>query len=708
MQPADESTILARFDGSTLRHAGLETTFFRDGDRFLVRTDGPDGTPQEFEIRYAFGVRPLQQYLVELPGGRLQALPFAWGARAGEERWYHLYPDDSLTVGDPLHWTGVFQNWNHQCADCHSTNLVKGYDAATRSFATTWSDIDVSCEACHGPGSRHVAWARRKARFPLLYPDGDSLTEAAIGLVVSIHDREAWAWRMDPATGTARRTRPRGTTQDLPTCARCHARRASLLPEYRFGLPFEDTHVLEPPVPPLYHADGQVLEEDYVYGSFLQSRMYRAGVSCGNCHDAHSLRTRAPGNLLCRTCHDPARFDTTSHHGHVPGTPGSLCVDCHMPETVYMGVDARRDHSFTVPRPALSRAAGVPNACTGCHADRTDGWAIRALARLGQAPEVPPFALAFHAARTGAPDAEARLLAVAVDTAEAAVRRAGALRLLRSVAGRRTVPVVQGALTSREPALRWAALGLLELFPPSERARLGAPLLDDPARSVRIEAARVLADPTARWDLQAADGPAFDRALAEYLDVLRMDADRPEAQANLGLVLAAQGDPAGAEGAFREAIRLSPWYAQAIVNLADLYRAAGRDAEGEVLLRDALERQPDSADLRHALGLLLVRARRTDEALPELGEAARLRPDEIRFGYVHAVALHASGREREALERIDALLERRPADAQLLYLLATVRRDRGETELALEAARRLAQAHPDDPRGPALVDRLTR
>ncbi len=372
MDQATDSTVLAPFGGEAAEHAGLRTTFFRDGARFMVRTDGPDGSPQDFEVRYVFGVRPLQQYLVPLPNGRLQALPFAWDTRPGEHAWFHLYPDDSVTTRDPLHWTGAFQNWNHMCADCHSTNLVKGYDADAKAFSTTWSDIDVSCEACHGPGSGHVAWARKRSRFPLLVPEPDTLTEKAMGLVVSIHDRAIWAWEMDSTTGIARRTRPRGATQDLPTCARCHSRRASLRPEYAFGRPFEDTHVVEPPVPPLYHADGQVLEEDYVYASFLQSRMYRAGVTCGNCHDPHGLRARADGNLLCRTCHDAARFDTTSHHGHRPGTPGSLCVDCHMPETTYMGVDARRDHSFSTPRPALSQVTGVPNACTGCHAERTD------------------------------------------------------------------------------------------------------------------------------------------------------------------------------------------------------------------------------------------------------------------------------------------------------------------------------------------------
>ncbi len=286
------------------------------------------------------------------------------------------------------------------------------------------------------------------------------------------------------------------------------------------------------------------------------------------------------------------------------------------------------------------------------------------------------------------------------------MRRAGALRLLRSVAGRRTVPAIERALTSREPYLRWAALDLLHLVSPDERASLGIALLRDPVLSVRIEAARVLADADTRATLLPRDRTVFEQALNEYLAVLRMDADRPEAQANLGVVLGAMGDLQGAEQAFGESLRLSPWFAQAIVNLADLYRATGRDAEGEALLRDGVERLPDSADLYHALGLLLVRERRIDEALDALAAAARLRPDELRFGYVLVVALHSAERDTEALDVLTALLARRPSSPELLFLLATIHRDRGETRLALEAARRLAGAAPEDPRGRALIDLL--
>src|SRR5262245_5255049 len=162
MQMASEATVLGDFGDRRLSHAAITSTFFRRGGKFMIRTDGPDGKLADFEIKYTFGLRPLQQYLIELPGGRLQALSIAWDARsreAGGQRWFHLYPNERIDFRDELHWTRRQQNWNYMCADCHSTNVRKNYDAAADRYATTWSEINVACEACHGPGSLHVSRA---------------------------------------------------------------------------------------------------------------------------------------------------------------------------------------------------------------------------------------------------------------------------------------------------------------------------------------------------------------------------------------------------------------------------------------------------------------------------------------------------------------------------------------------------------------------
>ncbi|MGE5791840.1 MAG: multiheme c-type cytochrome, partial [Bacteroidota bacterium] len=256
MQVADEKTVLGNFAGTKLTYSGVTSTFFRRDGKYFVSTDGPDGKLADFEIRYTFGVEPLQQYLIELPGGRLQALGLAWDARpkaAGGQRWFHLYPDRRLKAGDPLHWTGIDQNWNYQCADCHSTNLRKGYDEKSGTFKTTWTDLNVGCEACHGPGSNHVSWAKKAGDWQRF--------EGGKGLTVALDERRGVSWAMNADTGNASRSRPRETVREIEVCARCHARRSQISDEYVHGRPMGDTLIVSAIENGLYWPDGQMREE---------------------------------------------------------------------------------------------------------------------------------------------------------------------------------------------------------------------------------------------------------------------------------------------------------------------------------------------------------------------------------------------------------------------------------------------------------------
>jgi predicted CXXCH cytochrome family protein len=312
MQPANHTTVLGDFDHATFEKDGVTSTFFRrDGDYF-VRTDGPDGQLQEYKIAYTFGVDPLQQYLVAFPNGRYQALSIAWDTRPaieGGQRWFHLYPHKKIDHRDILHWTGPLQNWNFVCADCHSTNLQKNYRPAEDRFETTWSDINVSCEACHGPGSRHVEWAEQMQH-------GRAHPDPTHALVVPLKDSSSGAWTFPPGQAIARRSTPLASRLEVETCGRCHARRAQMWGDYQPGQPLADAYRVAFLEEALYHADGQIRDEVYEYGSFLQSRMYRAGVTCSDCHDPHSSRLRAQGNALCAQCHLSSTYDGPQHHFH--------------------------------------------------------------------------------------------------------------------------------------------------------------------------------------------------------------------------------------------------------------------------------------------------------------------------------------------------------------------------------------------------------
>jgi predicted CXXCH cytochrome family protein len=703
MQPATDGSVSGDFNGARFTYGGVTSTFFRRDGKFVVRTDGPDGKLADYDIKYTFGTEPLQQYLIEFPDGRLQALGIAWDTRAraqGGQRWFHLYPGRNVTHQDELHWTRPSQNWNYMCAECHSTAVRKNYDPKTRRFATTYAEVNVACEACHGPGSAHVAWARREG-------DWQRLDGGTKGLAVALDERRGVTWTISAKTGNAQRAPTRQTTREVETCGRCHARRGQFSEDYVPGRPLGDTHRVALLEDRLYYPDGQIQDEVYEYGSFLQSEMFHQGVTCSDCHDPHTLKLRGSGGPVCLGCHTEQKYATPSHHFHPVGSRGADCVGCHMPTTTYMVIDPRHDHSFRVPRPDLSVKLGVPNPCTRCHADRSAEWAVKQVETwYGHSPlGFQRYAEALGTASIGAPGASDLLEAVARDGDQPAIARASALARLRERPGPGALAAIRAALKDRSPLVRRAAAGSLEAPDPTLRVALLAPLLDDPVREVRMEAARALAS-TPRDRLTDVQRAALDRGLAEYVAAQQFNAERPESHVNLGLLYVAQARLAEAEAALRAALDVDPRFVPASVNLADLYRATGRDREGEPVLRAALERDPRSAPAHHALGLLLVRQKRMADALPELEAAARLAPESARYGYVYAVALHGTGRPKEATEALQRVLARHPHDRDTLSALVGYSREAGNSRQALAYARQLVLLEPGNAELRQLVVRL--
>ncbi|MBP7369988.1 MAG: NapC/NirT family cytochrome c [Arenimonas sp.] len=348
MQHADAKTMLGDFNQVKFTYNGITSLFFQRDGKYYVNTDGPDGKMTDFLISYTFGLDPIQQYLIEFPDGRLQALSIAWDSRPKEQsgqRWFHLYPNEKINAADELHWTKRSQNWNFMCSDCHSTDVRKNFDEASNTYKTTWKEISVGCEACHGPGSVHVKEAKAKSKD---YAGGD--------LTAHFIERNAVNWVMDPTTGNAKRSTPRTTDAEMQVCAQCHSRRGQMADGYRPGMNFHDFYRATALQPGLYHADGQQLDEVYIWGSFEQSKMNKAGVTCSDCHDPHTQKLKAEGNAVCAGCHLPAKYDAPSHHRHQAGSTGAQCANCHMPEKTYMVIDPRRDHSLRIPRPGAGFA----------------------------------------------------------------------------------------------------------------------------------------------------------------------------------------------------------------------------------------------------------------------------------------------------------------------------------------------------------------
>lgn len=704
MQAANEHTVLGNFNNASFTYFDLTSTFYKREGKFFVRTDGPDGELHDYEIRYTFGVTPLQQYLIEFPGGRYQALSVAWDTRPKEEggqRWFHLYPTEKIAYDDILHWTGLNQNWNHMCAECHSTNLNKNYEPEEDRFNTAWSEINVACEACHGPGSRHVAWAERAASNGKSSKDGDH------GLVVRLADRQGVRWVIDPDSGNAQRSAPPKWSTEIEICARCHARRATISGDYVHGRPLHDTHLPALLEESLYHADGQIKDEVYVYGSFRQSKMYREGVTCSDCHEPHSLKLRAGGNAVCAQCHLPQKFDTRSHHFHKPDSKGASCVECHMPATTYMVVDPRRDHSIRIPRPDLSVKLNTPNACNQCHTDRSAEWAAEAVQKwYGHTPKgFQNFAEALHAGRRGAAKAERLLVQLASDDAAPNIARATALAQLGRYLSPTVLEVLQPTLHDHDPMIRASTLRALEALEPSARFQLTHHLLQDSVRAVRIEAARILAA-VPQEQLTPEQRGVFAKAVEDYVAAQLVNADRPEPHLNLGILYLSRGDFSRAESAYHTALRLQPSFVQAYVNLADVYRVQQRDDKGEEALRKALEIAPQQGDVYHALGLLLVRQKRLAEAMTALAQAAKLRPESARYQYVYAVALNSTGKPQAAIQVLKEAHKRHANDRDILFALVTFERDRGNLDSAVGYGEKLVTLMPHDRSAQALLSQL--
>lgn len=670
MEVASDKSVLGDFNNAEFDYFGIKSHFFKKNDRFYVSTDNQAGELEDFEISYTFGYFPLQQYLIKFPDGRLQALSIAWDSRPkaeGGQRWYHLYPDERIDYRDGLHWTGAFHNWNSRCASCHSTRLDKNYSMQSDSYDTDWFEINVGCESCHGAGGGHVEWVR----------GGGSPALKNKGWSHAITDRGKWS--PSEKRPTFKRSEGSPANQQIEVCASCHARRSELAVR-EHGKAFLDGHSLRLLEQDMYHADGQIQDEVYVYGSFLQSKMYREGVSCSNCHDPHSLKIKAEGNALCLQCHSAKSYDMKKHHHHVAGSEGAQCVSCHMPETTYMGVDKRRDHSFKIPDPSLTLQLGIPNACNRCHDKQGAKWSLSQLEDwFGKNKAVDQHALTLEKARRSDASVFPSLIALANDVSQSEVLRATAALEAGRFFDQQTLAQIEPSLKSDKALLRLAAVRSLDAVPVQTRYALLQALVKDKVKAVRMAVAVQL---TALPLEQLPESQAGELRVLfeEYLDSEMFNADMPSAQMNMALFYIGRGDALAAESAYLHALKLSPQYLPALLNLADLYRMLQRDSEGRVILERAINTAPQSAAAHHALGLLYARQKELSKAVNFLEQASLLVPANTRYVYVYAIALQNTDQLPLAIGVLEYYLNKQVRNEQLVSLLASYYQQAGEVE----------------------------
>jgi predicted CXXCH cytochrome family protein len=671
MTEASEATVRGDFSGVAFEGDGMKARFFRDGSKFVVETEGPDGRPSVFEVAYTFGWDPLQQYLIRFPGGRMQAFSVAWDVPG--KRWFFLYPGKRIARSDWLHWTRNAQNWNGMCAECHSTNLVKGFDPKTDTYKTTWSEVDVSCEACHGPGSRHAAWAE-------VPPMGRARLDNA-GLVMK-------------TSGITNRAL-------VEQCAPCHSRRSELGDYDHRRSELLDNHLPVLLSEGVYYPDGQIQDEDFEYGSFVQSKMFRMGVRCTDCHDAHTLKLKKEGNGVCLQCHAAPAYDDARHHFHKKewkGQPsaGALCVSCHMPKSPFMVVHLRADHSIRIPRPDLTKDLGVPNACSRCHTDKPLSWVGGAYDKWYGTARKPHYGTVLAAGRRADPAAKEDLVRLAGDTLSPTLVRATALSLLGRYRGADVTAAFRSALLDEEPLLRRTAVAEAPIEDEAERASRLAPLLSDPFRAVRLEAASQLAG-AAPTLLRPYQQEALATALADYVKAMEYSLDFSAAGHNLGLLYERSGDPQRAEEYYRRAVAVDDLWAPPKVNLALLLARQGKNGEAERLLRQILAANPEEAQVAYSLGLLVAETGKMEEAASLLARAAAGLPSYSRAAYNAGLALAQVGRLSEAERLLRRAVELEPSSYDFAFALGDFLLRQGRLAEVGQMADRLAAIDPSRP-----------
>jgi tetratricopeptide (TPR) repeat protein len=597
-----------------------------------------------------------------------------------------------------MYWTNAAQTWNAMCADCHSTNVKKNYNLKTDSYQTTWSQIDVACEACHGPGSLHVEWAEMPdmAR-PQTHENYELVVKTA-----GINSREL-----------------------IELCAPCHSRR-SPLGDFVHG----KKNLLDSMLPQLlneglYFADGQILEEVYVYGSFIQSKMYDRDVRCSDCHDVHGIKLIRDGNALCLQCHRAAVYDTKEHHFHkkkgAAGEPvkskdgkilfavgsGAECVQCHMPGRYYMGNDYRPDHSLRVPRPDLSISIETPNACNRCHVDKTNQWSNDHITKWYGPGRRPHYGTTLAAGRRGLPEAQNELMRLAGDPLYPVNVRATALSLLSGYPGANTTQAFELALADEDSLIRRTAADALGLSDSKKQIALLTPMLYDPVKAVRIEASRSLAEIPAKKlspDLQK----VYQAGLSEFKTTMEYTADFAASRYNLANLYAGLNQPESAIQYYKAAIRIDDQFYPAKVNLAMLYNQQGRKDEAQKLLRDVVDAHPDLYDIEYSLGLLLAEKKQYAAATVRLQKAAAGLPNRARVHYNLGLLLQYLRKDEAAQAALLKAHEIDPDNLDFLYAIADFYLKRGKFQEAKPIAEQMVAKHPSQRVGHDLLKLINR
>jgi predicted CXXCH cytochrome family protein len=642
MLPANDSTVKGNFNNVFLNADGVSSRFFKRDSSFFINTEGPDGKNHDYRVLYTFGHYPLQQYLVEFPGGRMQVPRVTWNSKA--KKWFHQYAGETISHKDWLHWTRDAQNWNTMCAGCHSTNLQKNYNINQDNYQTTFTNINVGCESCHGPGQFHIHYINNDYKA---------------GKKVEGH-----------YTHTLK-----DQAKQLTTCSPCHSVKSDISSQLITSGELLDNFIPQLPTTERFYSDGQIKEEDYIWASFMQSKMMRRGVTCNSCHNSHTGKILLSTNQLCLQCHNKT-YDSPSHHFHQMNTLQADCKSCHMPGRVYMGNDLRHDHSFRVPRPDLSVEFGVPNACTGCHTNKSNEWAMEATNKWWGTTRKYHFSEDLIPGSKTDRNSEAHLLKLVNDTATASIVKATALFYLGSVLTESSMRSILKELQSADALLRYYALRSLANFSPEQWMESVAPLFSDKVRAVRIAAADLFTSIPSQ-QIPAQHARAFANANEELKQYLLYQADFADGNVLIADHYLKLEDYENAQKFYLRALKKDSLLNYARLNLSLTYNVLRKNSEALKMLKTAADISPGNDRIFYNLGLLNIEMKDTTAALKNFEKAVQLSSQNPRLYYNYGLLLHIKKHSKKATEILQKGLTISPSDHDLQIALRYVNAGKG-------------------------------
>lgn len=665
MLPPNDSTVKGDFNNFTFTADGITSRFYKKGSQFFINTEGDDGKNHDFEVKYTFGFTPLQQYLVQFPGGRMQVPRLSWDVK--KKKWFNQYAGQKIPSHDWLHWTGNAQNWNTMCATCHSTNLRKNYDIKTDTYKTSYSLINVSCESCHGGGKAHVDFINGD------YKSGEKIKGSYIQLGKSYSQ-----------------------TEQLNTCAPCHARASELSDSHIDSKEIMDNYIPQIPDTEFYHADGQVNDEDYIYTSFLQSKMFGKGLVCSTCHNPHSTKLKRIGNQTCTLCHVPDKYDSPKHTFHFKGGAATECKNCHMPGKVYMGNDLRHDHSFRVPRPDLSVKYGTPNACSNCHKDKSEKVLADAIIKWYGPKRKYHFADDLIPGSRLDANSEKHLTNLIDNKFVPKIIKATATFYLGSIPTQSSLKTVLARLTSKDAQIRYRALRSLASFPVESWREAVGPLLSDKVRAVRIAAADLyVAVPVEQIPGQYAK--AFSVAKAELEKSLRYQTDFSTGNVMLADYYMKLQDYANAEKFYLRGLKKDGNMNYALLNLSVVYNMQGKNQQALQALQTALKNDSKNERIYYNMALLYNEMNNIPAAEQSFAKAVELKSTNPKVYYNYGLLLNQNKKIKPAETVLLKGISLNPSDPELYYALTFVYIQSNNRVKAQQTAIKLKQLDPNNP-----------